>query len=243
VDEATRLQVPGEDYGYHWWREDPVNAYYAEGAFGQFSIVFPDYDAVLALTAGVQDYPLLDYVWKYFPAAFNDSTSRPSDAASVELRARTENLRLLPEARHSTSPTTQRINGQTYLIEENDDNVSAVKLTFNDDHMIFHLNDHRGDHQVLVGLGKWLESGTSMTGNKLHHQYQSDDMKVVASGRWWDKHTFEMSWQFVETAWVDTVACRFLGDRISIDRRVNANYAPRVRPTLRGRLAGTDRPG
>jgi hypothetical protein len=68
-------------------------------------------------------------------------------------------------------------------------------------------------------------------------------MRVVASARWWDEQTLEMTWQFVETAWVDTVVCRFLGDRVSIDRRVNANYAPRFRPTLRGTLAGRDNSG
>ena len=240
VDESTRLQVPGEDYGYHWWREDPVNAYYAEGAFGQFSIVFPDHDAVLALTAGVQDYPLLDIVWKYFPAAFGESTSRSTNAMSGELRARTDNLRLLPEVYRTVSPTAQRISGRTWRIEDNEDNVSTVKLTFGEDHLDFQLTDHRGSHHVMVGLGQWVESSTSMTGNKLHHQYQTDDMKVVASGRWWDEQTFEMTWQFVETAWADTVVCRFLGDRISINRSVNANYAPRVRPTLRGCLVGKD---
>ncbi len=240
VDEATRLQVPGEDYGYHWWREDPVNAYYAEGAFGQFSIVFPDHDAVLALTAGVQNYPLLDFVWKYFPAAFSESTTQSPGGIDDELRERTENLRLLPEVYRTTSPIAQRVSGRTYRMEDNEDDVSTVKLTFGKNQLEFQLNDHRGTHQVLVGLGQWLESRTSMTGNKLHHQYQTDDMKVVASGRWWDERTFEMTWQFVETAWVDTVVCRFLGDRISVDRRVNANYAPRVRPTLRGDLVVDD---
>jgi len=43
-----------------------------------------------------------------------------------------------------------------------------------------------------------------------------------------------MTWQFVETAWVDRVVCRFDEDRISIDRRTNANYAPLVAATLRG---------
>ena len=91
---------------------------------------------------------------------------------------------------------------------------------------------------MRVGLTDWIESGTGITGNKLHHQYQSDDMKVVAHGRWWDEHTFEMTWQFVETAWVDHVVCRFHGDRISVDRRTNANYASLVAPTLRGTARG-----
>jgi CubicO group peptidase (beta-lactamase class C family) len=243
VDESTRLHVPGEAYGYHWWREDSVNAYYAEGAFGQFSIVFPDQDAVLALTAGVQDYPLLDVVWKYFPVAFDETTSKVNKSISSELRMRTETLRLLPEVYRTDSPTAQRISGRTYRVEDNEDNVSAVRLTFDEDVLDFQLTDHRGSHHVVVGLGEWIESSTSMTGNKLHHQYQSDDMRVVASARWWDEQTLEMTWQFVETAWVDTVVCRFLGDRVSIDRRVNANYAPRFRPTLRGTLAGRDNSG
>ena len=45
-----------------------------------------------------------------------------------------------------------------------------------------------------------------------------------------------MTWQFVETAWVDRVVCRFYADRISIDRRTNANYASRIQPVLRGQM-------
>ncbi|NNE06620.1 MAG: serine hydrolase [Xanthomonadales bacterium] len=243
VDESTRLHVPGEAYGYHWWREDSVNAYYAEGAFGQFSIVFPDQDAVLTLTAGVQDEPLLDIVWQYFPTAFDESTSKRDSASSSELRSRTENMRLLPEVYRTHSATEKRISGKTYLVEDNEDHVTAIKLTFGEDALDFELSDHRGSHHVMAGLGKWIESSTSMTGNKLHHQYQSDDMKVVASARWWDEQTLEMTWQFVETAWMDTIVCRFIGDRISFDRRVNANYAPLFRPTIRGTLAGKETSG
>ncbi len=240
IDEATRSQVletsyTGEQYGYHWWQNDSSNAYFAEGAFGQFSIVFPECDAVLALTAGVQDESLIDLVWKYFPAAFGDSTLQRNEVANDELRDRTENLRLLPEPYYTTSPLARRISGRIYVIEPNEDNVSKVKLTFSDGKLVFSLSDERGNHRVNVGMRDWIEGNTSITGNKLHHQYQSDDMRVVANGRWWDEHTLEMTWQFVETAWVDTVVCRFYDDRISIDRRVNANYAPRVRPTLRGR--------
>jgi CubicO group peptidase (beta-lactamase class C family) len=235
VEEATRTQVPGEQYGYHWWQNESGNAYLADGAFGQFSIVFPEFDAALAITAGVNDDALIDLVWKYFPAAFDSKRAAIGKTANAELRDRTENLRLLPEALSTTSPMAQKVSGRTYSMEPNDDDVSSVKLAFSAEHVVFSLSDSRGEHQVKVGLSEWIESTTSMTGNKLHHQYQSDDMRVVAHGRWWDERTFEMTWQFVETAWVDHVTVRFWEDRISLDRRVNANYAPRVRPTLRGR--------
>lgn len=239
VEEATRAQVPDGNYGYQWWVNEAADAYYAEGAFGQFSVVFPKHDAVLAITAGVpRGSPLESLIFKHFPAAFGDADLVRSDAATNELQDRLDNLRLLPLARYTTSPMVSQVAGRTYVIEPNDDNVSTVRLDFSDGWVDFRLADHRGEHLVRVGVSDWIESSTGITGNKLHHQYQSDDMIVVAHGQWWDEHTFEMTWQFVETAWVDHVVCRFYGDRISVDRRTNANYAPLVAPTLRGTARG-----
>lgn len=235
VESATRAQVPAGNYGYQWWVNDAAKAYYAAGAFGQYAIVFPRHDAVVAITAGVQrSSSVLDIAWDYFPEAFGAGRTEAGAAADAALRERTEHLRLLPEARSTSSPVVDAVSGQTYVMEANADGVSTVELSFVDDRLEFRLADHRGEHLVVAGLADWIEGSTSITGNKLHHQYQSDDMKVVAHARWFDDRTLEMTWQFVETAWVDHVVCRFAGGRISIDRRTNANYAPRVAPTLRG---------
>ena len=128
-----------------------------------------------------------------------------------------------------------KVSGRNYAIEKNDDSVTNIALDFSEDEVMFRQIDHRGEHSVRVGLREWVETATGITGNELHHQYQAADMRVVAHGFWWDERTFAMTWQFVETAWVDTVVCRFYDDRISVDRRTNANYAPRVAATLRGR--------
>ena len=233
VTEATRAQVPGGHYGYQWWVNDDADAYFAVGAFGQYAIVFPNHDAVLALTAGVQSSSSLrEIAWEYFPEAFEGGAS---EAADSQLRHRLDTLRLLPQPQRTSSPLSRSVSGNTYRFGDNEDNVTTVRMEFGDDAMDFRMSDHRGDHVVRVGLSDWIESQTGITGNKLHHQYQANDMRVVAYGRWWDDQTFEMTWQFVETAWVDHVVCRFFGNRISIDRRTNANYAPRVAATLRGR--------
>lgn len=235
VEQATRAQIPERHYGYQWWINESADAYYATGAFGQYSIVFPRHDAVLAITSGVPlESPLESLIFKHFPAAFGDAGFVPSAAAANALEARTDNLRLVPLARYTTSPSVARVSGKTFTIEPNDDDVSSVRLDFSDDRVDFRQVDHRGEHVVRVGLSDWIEGTTGITGNKLHHQYQSDDMKVVAHGQWWDDQTFEMTWQFVETAWVDHVVCRFYGDRISVDRRTNSNYASLVAPTLNG---------
>ena len=100
----------------------------------------------------------------------------------------------------------------------------------------FTLVDDRGMHTVDAGLAKRIEGNTTMTGNKLHHEYQPDVMRVVAGGEWRDANTFAMTWVFVESAFVDTVVCRFDGDRLVFERSVNVNSGPRVRPPVRGRV-------
>ena len=240
VEDATSDQVPktdfGSGYGYQWWQELAANAYYAEGAFGQFAIVFPEHDAVLAITAGVQNgEELLRLVWNQFPAAFSNGYGNYAANDTHALTERIANLRLLPEAQNTASGMTAKISGKTFEMEPNDESISTLKLDFSNDRVVFHQSDYRGEHTVNAGIGQWIESTTGITGDKLHHQYQADEMKVVANGYWWDEKTFEMTWQFVETAWVDTVTCQFFDDRVSLTRKTNANYASRIQPIIRGR--------
>ncbi len=73
VEDATTRQVPNgngansdwcQGYGFHFWR-CRYNAYRGDGAFGQYCIVMPDQDAVLAITAWVADMQaVLNLVWK-----------------------------------------------------------------------------------------------------------------------------------------------------------------------------------
>ena len=103
------------------------------------------------------------------------------------------------------------------------------------DACVFVQRDARGQHSVRCGLTGWVDGATSMTGNALHHQYQPDSMHVVASARWLDPQTLEMTWVFVETAFRDRVICRFDDDRVTVERSVNVNTGALKRPALTGK--------
>ncbi len=74
VEEATRAQVSNasnipldwkQGYGYQFWCCQH-EAYRGDGAFGQYCIVMPEQDAVLAITSGVGDMQaVLNLVWKH----------------------------------------------------------------------------------------------------------------------------------------------------------------------------------
>ncbi len=232
AEECHKPHTPGR-YGYQWWL-GPNNVYYADGMFGQYSFVWPDQKAVFACTSAIKGgRALTSAVYKHFPDAFQSSVGLNRSASSA-LAVKQEHLRLLQPLKSSDSPLTAQISGRTYFCDKNEDGISQVRLDFRDKLCLFNLRDDRGDHEVKCGLSDWIESFTTMTGDKLHHEYQPDIMRVVAGGTWKDSDTLELTWQFVESSFRDTIVCHFDDKSMTFDRRVNVNSASLTRPTIRG---------
>jgi CubicO group peptidase (beta-lactamase class C family) len=94
VAEATKKQVandPGshtqmggdwkQGYGYQFWRCQH-GAYRGDGAGGQFCVVLPDQDAVVAMTAGGANMQAqLDVIWAKLLPAFKEG-ALPEDAVA-----------------------------------------------------------------------------------------------------------------------------------------------------------------
>ena len=154
---------------------------------------------------------------------------------SAALEARTRGLRLLPPVKPGSSRVAANVSGQRFDFAENAEKIKSMRLDFSADACTFTMEDERGTHKVQAGLRKPLEGDTTVTGNKLHHEYQPEVMRVVASGEWLDARTFVMTWTFVESAFRDTVVCRFSGPYLRFDRSVNVNSSATEMPTLTGK--------
>jgi CubicO group peptidase (beta-lactamase class C family) len=113
VEMATSKQVsngsnPESDweqgYGFQFWR-CRYNCYRGDGAYGQFCIIMPDQDAVIAITSGtshMQD--ILNLVWKYLLPEMQSSPLLPNPLIYEELVHKTSNLKLKPVIGEKYSP-------------------------------------------------------------------------------------------------------------------------------------------
>lgn len=222
-----------DDYGYHWWM-GPGRSYYALGLFTQLAVVFPEHDATLAIFSAINgSSKLKPHIWKHFPAAFGPAPL-PSSRAAAELRRRTADLRLLQPLAGRRSPV-ERSAGRRFRIDANDQSVAWVEFDFSGDACTYRMADARGEHRIVAGFSEYLEQTTGMTGGRLHHEYEPDNALVVAGAEWTAPDTLQMTWQFAESAFRDTVVCRFAGDSVRIDRSVNLNSRETRLPTLVGR--------
>ena len=96
IEQATAKQVangtdPTKDwtqgYGYQFWR-CRHGAYRGDGAFGQFCIVMPEQDAVVAITADTKDMQgELNVVWEKLLPAFQKDALPADDAEVAKLKA------------------------------------------------------------------------------------------------------------------------------------------------------------
>ena len=72
-------------YGYQFWMCTPDNVFRGDGAFGQYCIVFPDQDMVIAMNSGVDEMgDILKSLWKYVLPAV-DRKGEASDALDERL--------------------------------------------------------------------------------------------------------------------------------------------------------------
>jgi len=236
VAAATRHHGEGE-YGYHWVvYEDGV--YGALGIFVQMVLVFPTAGATLGFTGAIDGSKrLLPFIRKHFGTAFgetcDDAAARASDAA---LKTRLAAFAAQPTVHATASPLAQEISGRSYRMEDNAQGVSVVGFEFAEGRCTFRLADTDGEYNVVAGMGTWIEGRTDITGRDLHHGYRLRGAVVVASAQWRDALTLEMTWIFAETAFRDTVVCRFQDGTLTLDRSVNINSGLRSLPTLHGAL-------
>ena len=236
VLEATRSHG-GNNYGYHWVTS-PHGDYRAIGLFVQMTIVFPKHAAVIAVTAGIdQSATLLPILYRHFPAAFKDWPLKDA-AADARLKDMLKSVAAPQTIVSAPSALPARISGLVYRTSANPQGITSVRFDFTATRCTFNLSDANGEHVIEMGLDDFIETRASMPGQDLHHGYVLNDTLVVAGARWRGPTTLEMTWIFAQSAFRDTIICRFEGHELTLDRSVNVNSKALSHPTLKGTAAG-----
>jgi len=236
VDEATRWQVSNGDdpnsdwaqgYGYQFWR-CRHNAYRGDGAFGQFCLVLPEQDAVLAITSGDMDMQrTLNLVWEHLLPQMKDGVQPTDVAAGSALRERLATLTLAPVAGAATSPLAATVSGRRYTFRANQQGIEAMSLAFAREGCLLTVTDRAGEHHIGCGYGTWhLGEGGLDT---------SEPQRVGASGAWTAPDTFTVKLAYYTTPFCPQLTCRFDGDRLHFQVVMNVDFGRRTRTRLTGR--------
>lgn len=227
VDQATLRQTsngsnPESDweqgYGYQFWR-CRHNAYRGDGAFGQFCLVMPDQDMVVAITSGLKNMQsVLDLIWKYVLPAIQNKPLPPNDQDYDLLQEKMGSLSLPVVQGLATSSLAADVSGQVYVCENDDSEIQSVAFRFKEGACEITLKDAEGEHSFGCGYQTWVRGETA---------FDSEDglpQVIAAAGAWTTQDTYTVKICFYETPFCSVVTIRFDGDQVLLHYEVNVGF-------------------
>ncbi|MGC4044094.1 MAG: serine hydrolase [Armatimonas sp.] len=228
VADATQQHISNGDpktpsdwaqgYGYQFWR-CRHDAYRGDGAFGQFCVVLPEKDAVIAITSGTGDMQgILNAAWEHLLPAY-DRTPSPAPTLSTRLKR----LALTPPAGAADSTMAKQIQGKTFTFEKNA--LGAVSVRFDSNLITLKLANE--EQQIRWKGGRW-EQGTVSLGS-------FPSKKAATYGAWSAPDTLALTICAYETPYIRTITCQFQGDSITLAMKDNVSFGPNGVVTLKGR--------
>ena len=235
VEAATARQTsngsnPNSDwdqgYGYQFWR-CRNGVYRGDGAFGQYCIVSPEHDAVIAITSGVKDMQsVLNLVWDKLLPAMKSSPLAPDDAARKELKQTLKGLSLRPQ---EGSGAPAKVLGKKYVFAANERKLEAITLQSdgNDGAVTLVTRFDGVERRIACGRGVWQKE--RMVWGQLPEQ------PAAASGAWTEDDTFTATLCFYETPFIITIRLKFFGQQLQCNCEANVGFGPTKEPQLIGR--------
>ena len=211
-----------QGYAYQMWR-CRNNGYRADGANGQFIIILPEKDAVIAITAEAPDMQNeINLVWKYILPAFKDSKLPKNAKALTELNAKSKSLATPISVKNKASQWKEKISGKTYGVYSSIRALKAVKFEFEGDNLNVTVATDSIDHKLKFGNETWVENTTTKFGPYLvararGNRIGQSPFKTANSYTWLDEKTLELTLKYIESPHTETIFCVFDGDYVTLD--------------------------
>ncbi|CAM4500673.1 CubicO group peptidase (beta-lactamase class C family) [Paenibacillus endophyticus] len=237
IDEATSKQIANGDggasdwaqgYGYQFWR-CRHGLYRGDGAFGQFCIVMPEHDAVLAMTSGTNDLQgVMDAVWDHLLPAMKQEPLPPDESAQAKLAAELKSLTLPIPQLQMDSRLEETVSGNVYSLEDNNEHWNKVVISFAGNQASFVISNLENEYTINLGRGEWVEGKTSFL--------QVEEKRIAASFTWLQEDTLELTMRLIETPFAFTSQIVFKEDALVWSRHSNVQPASN---DIRGQVTGT----
>jgi CubicO group peptidase (beta-lactamase class C family) len=241
VAEATSFQTsngsnPASDwdqgYGYQFWR-CRNHAFRGDGAFGQYCIVLPEQDAVIAITSGLGNMQgVLNMVWEKLLPAMRPGILPANPSGAAESGKVLKGLSL-PTPAGATAPPD--VFGKAYRFGENAIKLESLRLEKETDGVAtLFLGSDGNDVQLKCGRGEWIKTripwplgGELLPGSRMQ--------SAAACAAWTSEDTLMVKLCLYETPFVHTLKLRFSGDQLHLNAEANVGFGPTKQPELLGK--------
>lgn len=240
IVEATKLQSsngsnPESDwdqgYGYQFWM-CRNNLYRGDGAFGQFCIVMPEQDVVLAITSGTPDMQaVMNLVWKHLLPAFEAEPLPANEVAVQKLNDLLQNRAISYAKGEAESALASTLSGKIFSLESNELGMESISFEFDGSNSEITFNSGNGNQSFKAAYGAWEKGQFASPG------WISDEVSVSAAWNSDDQYLLKMVYH--ETPYIVKLTFSFEEDVLLWDTELNVSFGPTQLEQLKGKMSAS----
>ncbi len=249
VNDATSYQTKSQEgtgdwaqgYGYQFWRCKP-GFYRGDGAFGQFCMVMPQHDAVLAITSESWNMQQsMTTVWDNLLPAFNANPLPEDKIESAALKNDLKGL-TLPVPKGKLIGDFSLANTSKFKFDANDFGLIETSFTYSKDACHWSITTDKGTNVISFGWENWLVNKETIfypfaVPGRLHLP-----SKIAGTATWilpqTGYTTLQLTARFVEAMHGDTITCSFT-DRLTLSFMNSVSENSKTDTEKRVKLTGT----
>ncbi|QEH33382.1 6-aminohexanoate-dimer hydrolase [Aquisphaera giovannonii] len=220
-----------QGYGYQFWR-CRHGAFRGDGAFGQYCVVLPEQDAVVAITSGVKDMQaVLNVVWEKLLPAFRTDAQPRDDDAYGKLASALKGLHV--EYPQGTGKPAN-VAGRMFAFDANPMKLESLSIQADErgDTLVIRAAGKEG--RIRAGHGDWT-TGPAAIGPMSALSGGKSDWLVGAASAWTADETLTVKACFIETPFIATFRLKFSGDEVRLNASNNVGFGATRAPELVGK--------
>jgi CubicO group peptidase (beta-lactamase class C family) len=187
-----------QGYGFQFWMSR--HGYRGDGAYGQFCVILPERDAVVATTAATPDMQaVLDAMWIHLLPALGRSSAAVD--AQEQLASRLGGLELPAYQADAEPADWEPWLHEPFMVQSGEPKIDLTLLMLRrtDAGYQVTLNETNNALSVAVGTGGWTVSSPADSSGKV--------IPVAAAGGWSDQRTLRLEVIFLETPHRMDIVC------------------------------------
>ncbi|HZY79577.1 MAG TPA: serine hydrolase, partial [Cyclobacteriaceae bacterium] len=204
-----------QGYGFQFWR-CTHNAVRGDGAFGQFCMMIPEHDMVVAITGESFDLQAsMKLVWDHVLPAVK---TVPKDQGAIdELSIKLKTLAITPPKQQDVSKIGTTLFVKNFIFDENPYKMKSIKFETGGYENKFNFNSASGPIVIKSGSNNWVITNDFKTEGMFAIQgRQTVPTQLAASSTWLNENTLQLTLRYIETAHSDTFTFVFEGNQVTL---------------------------